>query len=90
MKKSISLAPNKNGEKYMMLGQLVDNPREVFKYYQTGVEIFLHDYNSLANSLNNNLSPTSSKDLERLTSLKSSISSGYSAIAELHMTSILW
>lgn len=73
-----------------MLAQLTDAPKEVFKNYQTGVEIFLHDYNTLTNSLNNNLSQPSVKDVERLSSLKSSIASGYSAIAELHMTSILW
>ncbi len=74
----------------MMLGQLVDNPREVFKCYQSGVEIFLHDYNTLSNALNNNLIQHSQKDIEKISSLKSSIASGYAAIAELHMTSILW
>ena len=90
MKKSINIAPNKNGEKYMMLGQLTENPREVFKCYQSGVEIFIHDYNTLSNTLNNNLTQKSPKDLEKLSHLRSSIASGYAAIAELHMTSILW
>ena len=75
----------------MMLAQLLDNPREVFKNYQNGVEIFINDYNTLTNALNNNInSQPSTKEVEKLSSLKSSIASGYSAIAELHMTSILW
>ena len=74
----------------MMLGQLIENPREVFKCYQSVVEIFIHDFNSLSNALNNNLTQKSPKDLEKLSHLKSSIASGCAAIAELHMTSILW
>lgn len=89
MKRSINIAPNKNGEKYMMLGQLIDNPRDVFKNYQTGIEIFIHDHNLLLNS-SNNLSQQNHKDIDKLSSLKSSIASGYSAISELYMTSILW
>ncbi len=74
----------------MMLGQLIENPREVLRSYQTGVQIFIHDYNMIVNHFNNNLNKIPQRENEKLISLKSSIASGYSAIAELYMTSILW
>lgn len=81
--KSISLEPNKNGEKYMTLGQLLNDYRQTLKMYQKGLSIFLEELNE---------EEAKSKGTSTATnvSLKNSIASAYAAIAELYMNSDLW
>ncbi len=66
-----------------MLAQLTDNPKEVAKLYEKGVTVFLNELNTLSTLEEEN-------KYEKINSIKSSIASGYSALAELYMTSILW
>jgi tetratricopeptide (TPR) repeat protein len=76
IKKSISLEPNKNAEKYMTIGQLSDY-KLALKYYEKGISIFI-------NELNNET------DNQKLINIKNSLASAYSAVAELYMNSDLW
>jgi tetratricopeptide (TPR) repeat protein len=76
IKKSISLEPNKNAEKYMTLGQLSDC-RSAIKLYEKGISIFQGDLNMEI-------------DDNKRVQIKSSLASGYAAIAELFMNSDLW
>jgi hypothetical protein len=43
LKKSISLEPNKNAEKYMTIAQLSDC-KTALKYYEKGIFIFEEEY----------------------------------------------
>ena len=76
IKKSISLEPNKNAEKYMTLGQLSDC-RSALKLYEKGVSIFQGELNMEI-------------DDNKRSQIKSSLASAYAAIAELFMNSDLW
>lgn len=76
LKKSISLEPEKNAEKYMTLGQLSDY-KEALILYQKGVNVFV-------NQLNN-----SGDNIDKQNGIKSSIASAYATIAELYMNSDL-
>lgn len=76
IKKSISLEPNKNAEKYMTLGQLSDY-KLALKYYEKGISIFLYELNN-------------ETDNQKLINIKNSLASAYSAVAELYMNSDLW
>ena len=76
IKKSISLEPNKNAEKYMTLGQLSDC-RSALKLYEKGISIFQGDLNMEI-------------DDNKRVQIKSSLASAYAAIAELFMNSDLW
>jgi predicted Zn-dependent protease len=76
IKKSISLEPNKNAEKYMTLGQLSDC-RSALKLYEKGISIFQGDLNMEI-------------DDNKRSQIKSSLASAYAAIAELFMNSDLW
>jgi predicted Zn-dependent protease len=75
-KKSISLEPNKNAEKYMTLGQLSDC-RSALKLYEKGVHIFMNDLNV-------------ELDEDKRVKIRDSLASAYAAIAELHMNTDLW
>jgi tetratricopeptide (TPR) repeat protein len=81
IKKSISLEPDNNGEKYMTLGQILSDYRQTLKMYQKGVAIFLEELKQ--EQIKN---PNSSKNI----SLQNSISSAYASIAELYMNTDLW
>ncbi len=76
IKRSISLEPNKNAEKYMTLGQLSDC-KTALKYYEKGVSIFQSDIHH-------------EKDAEKIKSIKNSLASAYATIAELFMNTDLW
>ena len=73
IKKSINLSPNTNPEKYMLLGQLLNNPEESVKYYNYAISLFKQQLNE---NPNNN-------------DLKESIASGLASIASLYMTTDL-
>ena len=77
IKMSISIEPNKNGDKYMTLGQLLNNCRETLKLYEKGVTVFIDELNH-------------ENDNTRANDLRNSIASAYSSIAELYMTTELW
>ena len=83
IKKSINLQPDRNGEKYMTLGQILDDYKQTLKMYQKGLSIFLEELSLEQNKSMQNNSP-------KIISLKSSTSSAYAAIAELYMNSDLW
>ena len=73
IKKSINLSPNKNPEKYMTYGQIINNPEESVKYYNYAISLFKQQLNE---NPNNN-------------DLKESIASGLASIASLYMTTDL-
>ncbi len=74
--KSIKLEPNKNGDKYMTIGQLTDSAKGTLKFYEKGVEVFISDLKS-------------ANETQKVT-IKDSLASAYASIAELHMTTELW
>ena len=71
--KSINLSPNTNPEKYMTLGQIINNPEESVKYYNQAISLYKQQLNE---NPNNN-------------DLKESIASGLASIASLYMTTDL-
>ena len=74
IKKSISLSPNTNPEKYMLLGQLLNNPEDSVKFYNKAITL-------LKEQLKNNV--------EDNNEIKESIASGLASIASLYMTTNL-
>jgi tetratricopeptide (TPR) repeat protein len=74
LEKSIQIAPNSNGDKYMSLAELSEY-KLALKLYLKGIEV----YNQSINQKNEN-----EKEF------KISIANGYAAIAELYMNSPLW
>jgi tetratricopeptide (TPR) repeat protein len=77
IKKSISIEPNKNGEKYMTIGQLSCGGKSTLKYYEKGVQVFISEIQN-------------EKNEKKIIELKDSLASAYASIAELHMTTDLW
>ena len=74
IKKSINLSPNTNPEKYMLLGQLLNNPEDSVKFYNKAITL-------LKEQLKNNV--------EDNNEIKESIASGLASIASLYMTTNL-
>ena len=74
IKKSINLSPNSNPEKYMLLGQLLNNPEDSVKFYNKAITL-------LKEQLKNNV--------EDNNEIKESIASGLASIASLYMTTNL-
>lgn len=74
LEKSILLEPESNGDKYMSLAQL-NECNKALKLYFKGIEIYKKQLENSNDNTND---------------LKSSLASGYSAIAELYMNSSLW
>lgn len=74
IKKSISLDPNHNPEKYMTFGQLVPDLKVSIQSYKKGIELFKKE-----------LKKENSNDKE----IKKAIASGYASIAEKYMTTDL-
>jgi tetratricopeptide (TPR) repeat protein len=81
IKKSISLEPDKNAEKYMILGQILSDYKQTLKMYQKGVAIFLEELKEEQSK-----NPNSSKNISK----QNSIASAYASIAELYMNTDLW
>ncbi len=81
LKKSISLEPNKNGEKYMTLGQIGSDYKQTLKMYQKGVSLFLDELNE---------EKTKNINSCKIISINESVACAYAAIAELYMNSDLW
>jgi tetratricopeptide (TPR) repeat protein len=77
IKKSINLEPNKNGEKYMTIGQLSNGAKTTLKYYEKGVQVFIKEILSEKNEV-------------KIIELKDSLSSAYASIAEIYMNTDLW
>ena len=74
IKKSINLSPNTNPEKYMLLGQLLNNPDDSVKFYNKAITL-------LKEQLKNNV--------EDNNEIRESIASGLASIASLYMTTNL-
>ena len=74
IKKSINLSPNTNPEKYMLLGQLLNNPEDSVKFYNKAITL-------LKEQLKNNV--------EDNNEIRESIASGLASIASLYMTTNL-
>lgn len=77
IKKSISLEPNKNADKYMTLGQLSENCKISLKNYEKGIQIFVSELEN-------------EKDINKALMIKNSLASAYAAVAELYMNTDLW
>ena len=74
IKKSINLSPNSNPEKYMLLGQLLNNPEDSVKFYNKAITLLKEQ---LKNKVEDN------------NEIKESIASGLASIASLYMTTNL-
>lgn len=79
LEKSIQMAPNANGEKYMTYGQLLDKPSKKLSNYNKGADIYRTQLQAGSSTLN-------PEDLENL---RFSLSSSLATIAELYMTTEL-
>lgn len=78
IKKSISLDPESNPEKYMTLAQIINNPKLSLQCYQKGIELYIKQ-----------LSINTHRNKDDLLTLRDSIASGYASIVELYMTTAL-
>ena len=75
IKKSINLSPNSNPEKYMTLGQLLNNPEDSVKCYNKAISLFKEELKL--------------KSIDENNDIKESIASGLASIASLYMTTDL-
>jgi tetratricopeptide (TPR) repeat protein len=82
IKKSISLEPEKNPEKYMTLGQLSDY-KHALNYYQKGIELYLKELKEI--EFKDNINNTN-----EVPKIRNCLASAYAAVGELYMTSDLW
>lgn len=95
---SIKLNPNSNGDKYMTLGQLFDDPIKKRDCFLKGVEIYKQQLN--VTNINSkiitelevhdkNFNLNKEWDLNSVNQLKYTLSSALGSIAELYMTTYL-
>ena len=73
IKKSISMDPENNPQKYMTFAQMLSDPNEAFQSYQKGIELYIKQLQSTPSDIG----------------IKAQIARGYSSIAELFMNSKL-
>ena len=66
-----------NGEKYMTLGQLTDDCKNILALYEKGIQVFRFELQN-------------EKNITKIESIKNSIASAFAAICELYMKSDLW
>ena len=81
LEKSINLKPNENPDKYMDYAQLLDIPIKRVEAYQKAIDLYIKNLNIIKGN---------KKEKEnKITDIKESISSAYSSIASLYMTTDL-
>lgn len=73
IKKSISMDPENNPQKYMTFAQMLSDPNEAFQSYQKGIELYIKQLQATPSDIG----------------IKAQIARGYSSIAELFMNSKL-